>query len=116
MGYALIWGAIIAAVSGITFVAYRGPSAYEKVNRAIAVILLVALVGGGFWNFGVRAALQVLSPYVSPNQEANAIGAAETLQLSTWYLLAVLGISIYCLLLPVILRGKKSSDQTNNGE
>ena len=109
MGDELFVGLIVAALSGITFLAYRDPPVFEKVNRFIGGLIIAAVVGGAFWNQGIVKTLKTLMPYVAPEQGARAIDAAEELILPSWYLLVALGMSVYCILLPVLFRTKKSS-------
>ena len=73
-------------------------------SRPFRVIIIVALIAGACWNLGVQKTLKALMPYVAENQEARAFDAAEALQLPPWYLLVALGISAYCVFLPILLR------------
>ena len=113
MGNALVAGLIVAAIAGITFIAFKDPPVYETVNRLIAVIIMAALIGGAFWNLGVQKTFKVLMPYVAPNQQARAFDAAEALQLPPWYLLVAVGISCYCVFLPVLLRATRRSRKSD---
>jgi hypothetical protein len=93
-------GLLLAAVSGITYLAYKHPPAYRKVflplfalNNFINIILVV-------WILGVQTAHIKLMPFIESSKSGQAHEAVDGI-LPRWWLVGAVcfGTNVYLLLL-----------------
>ena len=93
---ALIPGLIIAAVSGVTFVAYKHPSAYQRITIPIRLILLLAFCCTAVWNFAVGETARALDGFVEVSKGLEAIEARRSLEFPFgWLFGGYIGIVLY---------------------
>lgn len=77
----LIAELLIAAVSGLTFLAYSHPNAYQKIARVIMVILIVITAGICIWDISSQQTYAILASSIAPTKshDAQYIAMAYTL-------------------------------------
>ena len=51
----LIVSLILAAVSGLTFLAYKHPRAYERVSKFLVIVAFTIYMGIFLWDMGIHA-------------------------------------------------------------
>lgn len=110
----IISSLLVAAVTGISFVAYRHPAAFSKLFTPILMVMGTALVFGLIWDVAVSRAFVDLSPFIVTGKLDSAQKAIETLSLPMgWLIGGFFGFYIYLvflLSLPKLL-SQKSGDR-----
>ncbi len=72
----LVGGIALAALSAVTFVAYKHPKAYVKLYLILITIVGVGMVGISVWGISNVAALNSLLGITLPNDKSEEIRAA----------------------------------------
>jgi hypothetical protein len=97
---------IVAAISSLTFVAYKHPNAYKKLWLAIMVFYFAAFMSLIGWNAGCEAAFSALKEFIASDKLKEAIAALENKEISTWIILTGVGLYFYLFaltFLPLLL-------------
>ncbi|WP_029655544.1 hypothetical protein [Marinobacter daepoensis] len=76
---AIISSLLVAAVTGLTIIAYRHPRAFSKLFTPILVVTGAALASGLIWDVAVSRAFVNLSPFVDTGKLQPAQNAIEAL-------------------------------------
>ena len=107
----LITGLALAAVSAITYLAYKHPAAYGKIYKPLSVLNLIILTLIASWTFGVQHAFTQLTPLIEISKFPQMDEAMNRLMYRWWVILAVyFGVTFYLTLLsylPKLLEQKK---------
>ena len=97
----LVPGLFVAAISGITFIAYKHPTGYQRLFWLLGIIFGIASVAGIIWDTSSAATAFALRPFIPPANRAAALAALDNPIERTWaiwsgltflYLLFLLGL------------------------
>ncbi len=61
----LISSLIVAALSGLTFLAYKHPEAFKPIRFILNTLCIAILVGIAIWNSALSSAYSALIPFLS---------------------------------------------------
>lgn len=110
---------VLAALGGLTFLAYKHPEAYEKLFWPLVILLNAALFGAIVWDAGLGAGYRIVREYVnqgSLNEASQMIEANKVLgwRVFVWFI----GIALYLVFLSVLplLIEKKKPDGNADGK
>lgn len=96
----LITGLALAAVSSITYVAYKHPSAYRKLYQPLTWLSLTILSVIGIWTFGAQSAYTQLIPLIEASKFHQMEEALSRITYRWWVVFAVcVGANLFLLLL-----------------
>lgn len=102
---------VIAAISGISFLAYKHPRAYQKLFIPICYAQLAIVVGLVIWDAAITTAFSYLLPHFKNDEVKLASETVERLSLPIeWVLLG--SFSLYLFLLFLLNLPKLISDPT----
>ena len=116
---------IVAAVTGLTIVAYKHPSAYRKIGKFLLWVVNIVFGVGTVWDTAVGLSYALLSRFIIPEQRAQAEAALNLINIRWWlFALIIVAINLYLfflLLLPVLFeqeyRDKRTQkDAKDNGK
>ena len=108
---------LVAAVSGLAYLAVKHPTIYQrlfgKVYLLSGVVFLVLVV----WSGAISWAHTTLLPFISPEKSALATAAIESISLSVpWLLLFNLLVVAYLFFLAWLSRQVEQDKQANERE
>lgn len=109
-------GLAVLAVSGLAFLAYREPRAFEIVYAVLVISLIVGAVGLAIWNTNNLRVWLVVDDYIAAERRDEARQAFDALQFDLRYLWGVpvaLAYLTFLLYLPQ-LSGKHSHDEEDH--
>ena len=113
-------GLILAAVSGITYLAYKHPPAFRKLMFLLIPLLLATHVIIATWAMGISRAYVKLYPLIDHSKwnEADAVINSIT---PSWTLTGVIFLSCYAYLgflavLPLLINEKKEAEHDERPE
>ena len=114
----LVSGLILAALSGLTFLAYRHPEAYEKIYVPFVLAYGVIFIGTVGWNFGVLKTTYAVLDEIGYNFLDDAEKAKERLLLPEWLWLVLIGLYLYMTFLATLpkITGAQKPPDPQNGE
>jgi hypothetical protein len=96
----LFGGLGVAAITGLTFLAYKHPSAYEKVFKGLEIVLGIIMLLIMFWSLAVSRAHLNLLPFIDQEKRAAADVAVQSIDLFSWKLFfAYFALYLYLLFL-----------------
>src|SRR5690349_3293182 len=102
-------GLILAAISALTYVAYKHPDGYGRLHKVGRVIFPTLFVGALIWDISASRAFSALYEMFIDRQAARAIIDGREL-LSLYVVLAYMGLMLYLeflAFLPDILADKE---------
>jgi hypothetical protein len=91
----LLSGLALALVSGITFLAYKHPKAYEKLHPVFMAGVFTTLVAAIALDIGGSMYFKAMIKFVQPDKIDEASMAAQELAVSLWAYLGCALASIY---------------------
>lgn len=105
-------GLLLATVSGVTYLAYKHPTAYRKVASPLWWLVLLIQIVATIWSLAVQAAYLKVMPFIDMSKWAQAEEATNSIVPRWWLVsLACVGASAYlCFLyygLPKLLYEEK---------
>jgi hypothetical protein len=107
----LITGLALAAVSCVTYLAYKHPSAYRKIYWPLTTLICVILLVNSIWTFGVQSAYTQLTPLIEVSKFPQMDEAMNRIMYRFWVVLAACtGATWYLVLLkylPKLLEQEK---------
>jgi hypothetical protein len=113
----IIAGLLLAAVSAITYLAYKHPSAYRKIYWPLETLSSIILVANSIWTFGVQFAYTQLTPLIEISKLPQMDEAMNRIMYRFWVVLATCGgASVYLVLLwnlPKLLEQEKKESPHN---
>jgi hypothetical protein len=93
-------GLLLAGISGVSFIAYKHPSGYAKINPYLHYGSLVALVIGATWNVAIDSSWIAIAKFFAPENREAAYQASLGLKLPyPWLFIGCLGATAYFLFL-----------------
>jgi hypothetical protein len=96
----IISGLILATVSGLTFVAYKHPPGYKKIQAVILPVLSISIVGVSIWNLAVGETARALNDFIDASNGLEALAAQRAVELPFgWLFMAFTGCYLYSLFL-----------------
>jgi hypothetical protein len=101
---------IVAAISSMTFIAYKHPNAYRNLFIPLCVLLMIIESAALAWNAGSELTYRALRDYIGVDKIKEAYDVAESYQIPLWMFLSGLGIAFYLVLLfclPMMLDEEK---------
>jgi hypothetical protein len=102
---ALITGLVLAALSGLTFLAYRHPRAFAPVGRLLTWVSVAIYMCLSMWDTGVTWAAIELRIYIDPSKMEAAQAAVEGLKVpALWLNVAFFGFLGYLVVLDLLPR------------
>ena len=102
----IVTGLVLAGISGITFVAYRHPQAYEKLWGWLALIDVLVVLGIVIWNTSSYATNSAVIKFLKSDQWKEADDAVTKVRVQGSILIGLVVLSFYLqllLYLPAIL-------------
>lgn len=86
MDWAATFAILVPALSGLTFLAYKHPNAYQRLYFKLMKWVFVGSVAVWIWNISSCTTRLAMLPYVATANHAKATNAAETVQVgvSDW--------------------------------
>ena len=105
----LIPALVVAALTGITVVAYQHPTAYNRIGIYLVLATGALQIGLSVWNLGLIAARMRLLPFIKDLAGTGldeADKALEPIRVPGWVLASVLLAMLYLLFLaflPILL-------------
>lgn len=117
MEAAIVSGLLVALITGITFLAYKHPTAFSRLYWPLFFVLLSASIGIGAWNGSITETLAVLKDFIPPAQLQAATLKTQELKLASWYSwvfpIAVIYL-VFLLWLPHLLSEDKKKEKPKN--
>lgn len=110
---ALISGLGVAAITGITILAYKHPHAYKKLNLVPLVfkIEIIFILVIQLWLIAVSVTYNKLIPFIEISKQTNAQKIVDTITISIYtHLIIVIGCLVllaylgFLLFLPTLLK------------
>ena len=96
----LITGLALAAVSAITFIAYKHPSAYRKVYHPLTYVISAILIVMGIWTFSAQSAYTQLIPLIEASKLHQMEEWMGRITYRWWVVFAAcVGANLYLLML-----------------
>ena len=110
-------GLLLAAVSAITYLAYKHPTAYGKIYWPQSALNLIILTVIGSWMIGVQHAYTQVIPLVEPSKLPQ-VQEAISRSMDRWWVIfaAYFGITLYLTFLsylPKLLEQEKKESPPN---
>ena len=109
----LLPGLIVAAISGLTFLAYKHPQAYHKIHTWLMYTSYAFIATALIWDFSGSATIGAMLPFVGAGKIDDALKAASELRILNWGVWLGYSMFISYLLfldnLPLILGNKKKA-------
>jgi hypothetical protein len=102
----LIPSLAVAALTGLTFLAYKHPNASAYLNAALTFVLVMTALGMAVWNLGVDKARLELIKFLKPETWKESSEAIKSSKAPMSWFLAALGLTAYLwflLFLPLLL-------------
>ncbi len=111
----IVSGLLVTLITGITFLAYKHPTAFSRfLYWPLFFVLLSASVGIGAWNGSVTETLAALKDIIPPTQLHVATFKTQELKLASWYSwvfpIAVIYL-VFLLWLPHLLSEDKEKEK-----
>lgn len=78
-----IVGLILAALTAITFLAYKHPTAYNKLSPTISKIAMAIVIAITAYNFGLIKARDAIREHISITNSSLIMNAIESREIST---------------------------------
>ena len=86
----------LAALSGLTWIAYKDHAAYERLAPVLVVIFLLIYIGTIVWDASATHTFWELAPYISNEKLREARAAQRGLLIwNSWVSLAIIGSNAY---------------------
>ena len=108
-----IYTLVVMVISGVTFLAYKHPEAYQKIYPILAALLLAAISGLGAWNYGVTVTGHKLDDLIDPSKGVEALNIIRELEFPFFVqLVAPIIVSFYLVFLSFLpnLLGKHENN------
>jgi hypothetical protein len=83
----LVPGIVLAALSALTFVAYRHPDGYQRLMRPIRYVVPVLFTAALVWDISSMRTLSNLYSFIDASKLNEAKAAADNTQMLNWYIL-----------------------------
>jgi hypothetical protein len=103
---------IVAAVSGVTYVAYKHPEAYQRIDRWLTAAFAIWAVGLIVFTVGVAVGSYLMRPYMGANRDAEIVLVQTQFRHGVdaiaWPVVGVMLYSWFLSILPKILGLKKN--------
>jgi hypothetical protein len=100
----------LAAISALTFLAYKHPRAYQKMFRLLSVCYIAIVVSALAWHLGVFAVGKAMFSYIEADKLKEAEALASNYLIAPWMLPTALAVYVYLaglLWLPLLLNEDK---------
>jgi hypothetical protein len=104
----------IAAISALTFLAYKHPKGYQKISLAINVTYGVAVTSALTWHLGSYFTYEAIIPFLEASKIQEAKAVANSYLIPSWILFVGCATSAYMtflLFLPKLLGDDKPIDK-----
>jgi hypothetical protein len=95
---------IVAAISSLTFVAYKHPKAYKKIWAPLMVCYGMAFLCSIVWNTGVQFTFDALNKYIEAGKGEEAFAAFQNNLIPVWVILASIVLYFYLFMLTFLPR------------
>jgi hypothetical protein len=95
---------IVAAISSLTFVAYKHPKAYQKIFNPLAICFLITFIAVNAWNLSNTLTYSALIEYIEVGKIKDAKTAMENYQIPYWEMWMLLGSYFYLFFLTFLPR------------
>ena len=103
-----------AAISGITFIAYKHPEFFEKeFSQKIFFISLGILFAAIFHDVGVSSAQQELTPFIKEGASSEVQEALRKANTKEYVIIAALGSILYSMFLSWLANHMKNENEKN---
>lgn len=116
----LIQGLFVAAIGGLTYVAYKHPDGYSRMYWPLMGAVILSMTGILIWELGISAGLGALLPLLQDGKAEDALRATNAIKiLSGWHFAAYFVLIVYLMFLsalPHILGNNKNPNKKNNKE
>ena len=104
-----------AAISGLTFIAYKHPALFEKeFSSKIAYISIGILLAASFHDTGVSSAQHELIPLIKDGLSPAVKAALEKAKTNDYIYLASLGALFYGMFLSWLANHRKAEDRQDS--
>lgn len=100
----LVHGLILAAVSALTYVAYKHPKAYDRLLIKLSVLFAFVNIVLITWSAGGDMAHRALLKYIELDKRAEARFVVESYQPSIWFFVMLLALYAYLFALSFLHR------------
>ena len=106
-----------AAVSGITFLAYKHPDFFQKeFSNKILIVSMVIFAAGALHDTGVGSAHQALIPFLKEGMENELQEALTSAKTADYVYLASLGSLLYGMFLSWLAEHMKKENASNQDD
>lgn len=90
----------LAALSGVTFIAYKHPSGYRKISTKLFIAIVALIWGLMIWNASSEITFVSVKKYIDEEQLEEAEAIAFSIGYIKYWVYAILGIlAIYIVIL-----------------
>lgn len=100
-------GLALAAITGLTFIAYKHPRAFDRMYLPMYAILTICVTSFLAWDFSASATFKALAPYIDKEKIAEASLVLVSKSTSSWVWVGYVAFSMYMVFLnwlPYILK------------
>ncbi len=94
----------IAAISSLTFIAYKHPNAYRKLYLPLMICCMIIIIAVSAWTWGSKFTFDALIKYIEVDKIREAAAVADSHQISPWVVSALAGLNLYFLALSYLPR------------
>jgi len=111
----LISGIAVAALSGLTFLAYKHHSAFRILGNALIAATTIGLIGAAVWDMGAMHAFVIDLKFIDANRLQEAQHASQDARLLNWPIFAAYaaacGYVMFLFYLPQLLGEQNPPDK-----
>jgi hypothetical protein len=104
----LIVGLLLALISGLTFLAYKHPRAFDQLREAIELVVSLIFTGLLAWSVAVQIAFSDVAKYIDsqnfPEAHAQIDRLAPPIFLTILVYLLILGYLKFLKFLPILIK------------
>ena len=106
-----LWSALLAALTALTFVAYRHPRGYWRIFIALGSAIILADLAAFFDALGSYNTLFAVKDFIIPGRLDEAVAATKATIPPEWGMLLGIAVSIYLILLGFLPKILNLSDK-----
>lgn len=85
----IISGIVLAAISGLTFIAYKHPKGYFRIHIPLTTIIGSTMMCILFWNFGVMTAHSKLIKFLVTDTRAEQDAIIDSITVNVWWVVGI---------------------------
>jgi hypothetical protein len=94
----------VAALTGLTYLAYRHPNAFGKLALPLIISIFIVIVGNAVWDVALDATYNALQGFIPPEKTAAARAVTAAKHVAFWVTPGLLVLTLYLIFLQSLPR------------